>query len=218
MASDAVLLDYYAKRAKEYEDIYEKPERQEDLRQLRQFFQKTLAGHHVLEVACGTGYWTQAAGETAQSLVATDLNDSVLEIARAKHYACPVSFRRIDAFNLATLPRTEFTAGFAAAWWSHLKRENIKSFLFEFHRALSPEALVVFMDNKFVPGSSTPISRKDNDGNTFQDRLLSNGHRYEVLKNFPDEQEVRAILATEVTDWQWMNLNYFWLLTYRIRP
>ena len=32
------LADYYAKRAPEYERIYKKPERQADLRTLREFF------------------------------------------------------------------------------------------------------------------------------------------------------------------------------------
>jgi len=84
VSNDASLIDYYAKRADEYERIYEKPERQNDLAILKKLFEKTLAGHDVFEIACGTGYWTQIVAQTAKSITATDFNEEVLQIARAK--------------------------------------------------------------------------------------------------------------------------------------
>ena len=55
---DSALLDYYARRAQEYEQIYQKPERQIKLALLKAYLIKLLAERDVLEVACGTGYWT----------------------------------------------------------------------------------------------------------------------------------------------------------------
>ena len=86
MSEKTDLVDYYAKRANEYERIYQKPERQKDLANLRKLFRQAFAGHSVLEIACGTGYWTQVVAETAKSITATDINDDVLQIARAKNY------------------------------------------------------------------------------------------------------------------------------------
>ena len=54
------LLAYYAQRAHECEQVYEKPERQPDLHQLRIWLRDALAGYRILEIACGTGYWTEA--------------------------------------------------------------------------------------------------------------------------------------------------------------
>src|SRR5580700_3639706 len=110
MPNDASLIDYYAKRAKEYERIYQKPERQADLARLRKLCAEQLAGQTVLEIACGTGYWTQPVSQTAKSIVATDINDEVLRIARAKKYQCEISFQQADAFNLAPLAKHNFTA------------------------------------------------------------------------------------------------------------
>ena len=160
MSNDASLIDYYAKRANEYERIYEKPERQNDLAKLKELFQKTCAGHYILEIACGTGYWTQAISQTAKSITATDFNEEVLQIARAKKYGCEVSFQKADAFNVS-FPQNNFTAGLAAAWWSHLKNSEIRNFLSKFQRQFCSGSLMVFMDNRFVPGSNTPISRTD---------------------------------------------------------
>jgi SAM-dependent methyltransferase len=219
MPENASLIDYYARRAREYERIYDKPERQADLEIVRNHLRELLAGRDVLEVVCGTGYWTHVAARAARSIVATDINEEVLAIARSKEYpAGGVSFQKCDAFQLGGLPPGNFTAGLAVHWWSHLRKAEVRQFLQQFHRVLTPGALVVFMDNRFVPGSSTPISRTDAEGNTYQTRRLENGDAYEVLKNFPGESETRTLLADLAAEVHWTDLQYFWLLTYRTKP
>src|SRR5687767_170384 len=100
------LVSYYAGRAKEYERIYHKPERQDDLRQLRGLIERIFAGAAVFEVACGTGYWTEIVSRTAASVVAADINEEVLAVARAKPIEPQkTSFRREDAYALPLLPQ-----------------------------------------------------------------------------------------------------------------
>ena len=53
------MQDYYAARAPEYDRIYLKPERQADLGAIRQWLPTVFKGRSLLEIACGTGYWTQ---------------------------------------------------------------------------------------------------------------------------------------------------------------
>src|SRR6266850_2698743 len=179
------LADYYAKRAPEYERIYHKPERQADLQSLRASVAETFAARHVLEVACGTGYWTEVLVSTARSITATDINEEVLAIARTKALnEDRVSFQRRDAFRLGAFGR-EFDAGIAAFWWSHLTRTELQRFLRGFHAALKPGSVIVFIDNTYVEGSSTPIAHRDQGGNTYQMRRLDDGSTVEVLKNFP---------------------------------
>ena len=111
MIPDTDLPDYYARRAGEYEKIYTKPERQADLASLRTWLREQLTGHAVLEVACGTGYWTQAICASAESIVATDINGQVLDIARHKTYTRDkVEFRIADAYTPGGLSG-DFTAG-----------------------------------------------------------------------------------------------------------
>ena len=47
------------------------------------------------------------------------------------------------------------------------------------------------LDNNYVIGSSTPISRTDANGNTYQARPLQDGSTHEVLKNFPSQAELK---------------------------
>ena len=53
------MLDYYNKRLQEYETVYTKPECQADLNALLARLQTDVSRREVLELACGTGWWTE---------------------------------------------------------------------------------------------------------------------------------------------------------------
>ena len=216
MPHDPSFIEYYAKRAAEYERIYHKPERQADLETLKRLCSQAATGHQLFELACGTGYWTQVASQTANSIYATDLNGSVLEIAQAKTYGCKIQFDQADAFSPAP-GKNGFTAGMAMHWWSHLRKSEVKGFLDGFHRLFQPGSTMIFMDNRFVAGSSTPISRTDDEGNTYQWRQLDDGTGHEVLKNFPMQPEVCSLLGGTAFEIYWIELQCFWFLTYRLK-
>ena len=97
------LANYYAQRAAEYERIYAKPERQADLATLRARIGKIFKGKRVLELACGTGYWTDVIAGTAVQVTALDLNEEVLAIARTKPNASRVSFVRGSVYEIPDL-------------------------------------------------------------------------------------------------------------------
>src|SRR5262245_53097837 len=94
------MVGYYQARAPEFEHVYDKPERQPDLHTLRAWLAEQARGLTLLEVACGTGYWTSVAATTAKAIVATDVNPGPIEIARSKGLGPHVSFLRADAFTL----------------------------------------------------------------------------------------------------------------------
>ena len=213
MAS-AELVDYYRRRAGEYEAIYAKPERQADLARLRERIPQRLAGRRVLEVACGTGYWTVLVARTAASIVATDAGEEPMRIAQSKDYAGrDVHFELADAYALSpALGR--FDGALAIFWWSHIPLTRIADFLASLHARLQPGARVVLMDNTYIEGSSTPIAERDAEGNTYQLRRLADGSESRVLKNFPTETELRAALAPNVVRYE--ALEYYWLAEYEL--
>jgi SAM-dependent methyltransferase len=211
------LAEYYGRRAAEYERIYEKPERQADLHALTRLLQELVAGADVLELACGTGFWTQALAPVVRSLVATDVSPEVLANARRKPYRPGrVRIQPGDAYEPQSIEGS-FTLGFSGFWWSHVPRETLPRFLRGFHRRLGPGARVVFCDNRYVEGSSTPLSRSDPAGNTYQQRHLANGDRYEVLKNFPSAAELNARIGDQGgVDVSLQELTFYWCVSYRI--
>jgi ubiquinone/menaquinone biosynthesis C-methylase UbiE len=206
---------YYARRAAEYESIYAKPERQADLARMRKDIPALFTGERVLEIACGTGYWTPLIAAQAKSVVALDYNEETLAISRTKKYPKQnVRFERGDAYALPDW-KDKFSAAYAGFWWSHVPLSRLDGFLRGLHRALGHGAIVAFMDNRYVEGSSTPISRRDAEGNTYQQRRLADGSTHEVLKNFPtpDELHERFGDGLRVTEYE-----YYWLASYRIMP
>lgn len=214
--SEAELGSYYARRADSYERIYHKPERQAELRALEAWLPTCFAGRHVLETACGTGWWTAHGARDAVSWLATDLNPETLAIARHKNLPPCVRLMELDAWRLDALGAQRFDAAFAGFWWSHIERARLPGWLARLHARLQPGARVVFIDNRYVAGSSTPISRRDADGNSWQQRRLDDGSVHEVLKNFPTRDEALAALAGAARDAEWIEHPHYWCLSYHL--
>jgi demethylmenaquinone methyltransferase/2-methoxy-6-polyprenyl-1,4-benzoquinol methylase len=211
------LEAYYARRAAEYERIYAKPERQADLAAMRARVASLFAGRRVLEIACGTGYWTHVMSAAATSITALDAADETLEIARSKRYPDgKVEFRCGDAYSLPEFGRTH-DAAFAGFWWSHVPLARLDEFLDGLVRALAPGSVVAFLDNRYVEGNSTPISRRDAEGNTYQQRTLDDGSSHEVLKNFPTPEELRGKAASRGDEVSVEEFQYYWVLSFRTK-
>ena len=191
---------YYARRAAEYERIYAKPERQADLERMRVDIPALFKGARVLEIACGTGWWTPLLAEQAEAVVALDYNEETLEIARSKRYPRKnVTLQQGDAYALPAWPE-RFTGCFAGFWWSHIPLSRIDAFL----------------DNRYVEGNSTPVTRRDAEGNGYQTRRLADGTTHEVLKNFPTAGQMEKRLGRVGSDVRFTNYQYYWVATCRI--
>lgn len=211
------MQDYYKQRAAYYERVYFKPERQADLRTMEAWIGPPFAGRRVLEVACGTGWWTPHAAREAQRWLATDLNPETMEVARAKPMPACVEFRTVDAFTFDQLGGETFDAAFAGCWWSHLTWQQLPVWLAALHARLEPGARVVFLDNSFVQTSSTPISRTDEAGNTYQNRVLDDGSVHEVVKNFPTPEQAFALLGPRARNPEWIAHEHYWILSYHLK-
>ena len=207
---------YYAERAAEYESIYTKPERQADLARLGALLEKAVRGRHVLEAACGTGYWTARFAKSARSVFAFDFSQEVLDLAKQKPALGPdVQFTIGDAYN-PPVPATPCNAGVAGFWWSHVPRSRLAEFLTGLHSRLSPGARVVFFDNRYVADSSTPLHHVDAAGDGWQRRRLRDGREFDVLKNFPTADELRAQALPHAASVEVVELEFYWLLSYEL--
>ncbi|MHC2993366.1 hypothetical protein OB13_17955 [Pontibacter sp. HJ8] len=209
------LVAYYKERAQEYEQVYQKPERQEELSELTAILQEIFAGKHVFEIACGTGYWTERIARAANFILATDINEAVLDLARAKSYPEErVTFKQADIFSLKdTLVRYESI--FGGFIWSHILLQDLPKFIDILNSRVVAGGTVVLMDNNYVEGSSLPVAEQDEAGNTYQIRTLDNGSTHRVLKNFPTEEFLRKVLEGKATDIEYIRKEHYWLLRYK---
>jgi SAM-dependent methyltransferase len=210
MSASTGTEDYYRERAPWYDEIYTRPERQADLGVLRQRLTEWFAGKRVLEVAAGTGWWTDVLADTAASVTATDVNQATLDVAMGRReWPESVRFVIADAFALGSVTG-EFDAAYAGFFWSHVPLPDLDGFLEGLLDRVQPGSLVAFMDNRMVPGSVHPVVRRDEQGNTYQQRRMKDGRPWEVLKNFPEPDELLERLGRFGEAGVEM-LDYFWL-------
>jgi 2-polyprenyl-3-methyl-5-hydroxy-6-metoxy-1,4-benzoquinol methylase len=204
---------YYEKRALEYENIYLKPERKEYIKKSKELLKKYFDNKNVLEISCGTGFWTETISEVAKNILAADLNTDVLEIAKAKVYNCKVEFIQDDSYKLDKIKEKQDSL-FAGFWFSHIPKSKIKEFMDVIYSKLNENALIIFMDNLYVEENNTPISRFDTEGNSYQNRTLKDNSQYEVIKNFYEENELREYFNNYGKEIEITKLKYFWILKY----
>ena len=211
--SEVSMQSYYAARALEYDRVYEKPERQDDIRSLQAWLPQLFRNSIVLEVACGTGFWTQCIAQSAGSIVAVDFAPETIAIAESRVPADKVSFLVGDAYRLP-LHRGPFNAAFAGFWLSHVPKARQLEFLRGLSAAIQPGANVVLIDNVYVEGSNHPLTERDSGGNTFQTRRLEDGSVHRVLKNFPTAKGLRELIHGLGRSVVFTSFKYYWAIQY----
>lgn len=207
---------FYAKSAAHHDEVYDRPERQHDLAAMREQVAAALRGHVVLELACGTGYWTEVIAASADSVLATDINPEMIALAKLR--ALPpekVQFRVVDAYQLPD-DIGSYTAIFIGFWWSHVKREQQEKFLAHL-RSKVGDVLLVLLDDVYVEGSSDTVARTDLEGNTYQIRVAPDGERYEIPKTYPSDSALRKKMASSVREIKIVRLEYYWMLSCRLK-
>ncbi|MEJ2720478.1 MAG: methyltransferase domain-containing protein [bacterium] len=212
------LKRYYSGHADEYERMYYRDHslRQRELSELAVTVRTLFTGTHVLEIACGTGYWTEIAADVAAGVVATDISDEMLDLAAKKRLpAGKVELRKADAYRLEDIPG-DFDAGLACFWFSHVPRSKTETFLRGFHGKLRSGSVVFLTDNLYARGYGGELIRRPGAADTFKRRRLSDGTTHEILKNYYDAGELERLFAPHASDLVIRTGRFYWWLSYRV--
>lgn len=198
------LLDeqarYYAARAEEYDDWffrrgrYDRGEEHnarwhaeagEVVRALEAF---GPAGD-VLELASGTGLWTQHLARAAATVTAVDAAPEMHAVSRRRAFAAPVSYEVGDLF--AWEPSRTYDVVFLGFWLSHVPPERFEAFWEMVARCLKPGGRVFLVDSLYNETSPARDERPDGEEATTMTRALSDGRRFRIYKVYyrPDELE-----------------------------
>ena len=197
MKNKKTIVDYYRARAPEYEQIYYRdvPKRRQEIADHFEFVEKLATGKTVLDLACGTGYWTQAAAKNAKEVIATDIAPEMIREAKNKKYNRPVRFINCDIYNLP-FKRASFDLILIGFWLSHEPKQNYNKFFEIIQWPLKPNGQIWLIDNN--PPAEGPKSGylyTDEFGNNFKSRRLDNGEDFSLLKNYFSENELDAIFS-----------------------
>lgn len=190
-SEDALLreqLAYYRARAGEYDRVYAE---REDLASLLTLVDGLPVGGHVLELACGTGQWTDLLAARARSVTAIDAAPEVLDIAREHTVSPLVRFELADVFTWS--PPRRFDTVFFAFWLSHVPPARLPAFWETVAAALAPGGRAIFIDTgaaeeaaeEVLEGQPAPAVR----------RRLDDGSEYRIVKVFHDAERLTGDLA-----------------------
>ena len=212
-----ILKDYYSERAAEYESIYNRPDKSR-LKEQRLIARKIIQlfnRKYVLEIACGTGYWTKFLDQAYARVLATDISLEMLDLASSKGFNPTIQFVAADAYN-PPISRPKFDGAMANFWFSHIPRDKTKSFLSTLHNRLNPEATVLIVDSVFKKNLGGELVKKGNRRDTYKKRTLLSGKKFSILKNYYSKSELENIFSEFGKKLQIIYLSNFWLATYKV--
>lgn len=170
-SATAQQLAYYRAVADEYEDHAIDVPGQDELLAAIDSFRPT---GDVLELACGSGIWTERLLRSAASVTAVDGAPEMLRRARNRvGIAAPVRYIEADLF--AWTADRRYDAVFFGFWISHVPEDKFTSFWSMVADALKPGGRVFFFDDNYrteaelIEGTtSTIVQRRLNDGTPFR--------------------------------------------------
>jgi len=208
------IVDYYRARATEYEQIYYRdvPRRRQEIADHVKFVEKLAAGKTVLELACGSGYWTQAAAKDAKEVIAVDIAAEMINEARNKKYNSPVQFINSDIHDLP-FKSAAFGLIIIGFWFSHEPRQNYNKFFEIIQKPLKADGQIWLIDNNPpAEGAKSDFLHTDESGNNFKCRRLDDGEEFSILKNYFTENELVDIFSKPFRINRLTHEEYYWSL------
>ncbi len=179
----AEQIAYYQARAGEYDEWWLRRGRYalpadlerswfEDVAEAEAALHEFAPTGRVLELACGTGLWTQHLVGYADQVTAVDASPEVIELNRERLGGAPVDYVVADAFEWQP-PAASYDVVVFTYWLSHVPDDRLDAFWSSVRTALRPDGRVFLVDSTPYPPDSVhptggrPQRRELNDGRTF---------------------------------------------------
>jgi demethylmenaquinone methyltransferase/2-methoxy-6-polyprenyl-1,4-benzoquinol methylase len=208
-------IEYYRARAQEYEATA-LPDGADDEEPTNPFAMEWRGlvrevealpqSESILELACGTGVWTQELVKHTEYLTALDAAPEMLKLNRARVNDPRVRYDCVNLFEWE--PTEQYDLVFFAFWLSHVPLDRLDLFLQRVRRAVKPGGRVMIFDEP--RGSANVIPTQGH----VQARTLNDGRTFSIVKEYYDPEELRRRLrAHRFSDVKTVNGNYFFRAT-----
>ena len=197
-------IRYYRDRASEYDEWFFRQGRYDrgeahrqqwslEVSKLEISLQSAATSGNILELACGTGLWTQHLAPVATHLTAVDASPEAICINQQRIGSASVDYIVADLFNWT--PRQKFDFIFFGFWLSHVPMSKFTSFWQMVEGALKPNGRVFFIDSLFTQGSTAknhvPLNKQG-----YAERKLNNGRIYQIVKVFHEPTQLQKSLQS----------------------
>jgi len=200
-------IEYYRARASEYDDWFMRRGRYdrgddvtgrwfEQVEQVRQALRAVpLDQRDVVELAPGTGLWTQEIAHRVRHLTAVDASVEMIALNRARlgPLAEKVDFIVSDLFTWTA--SREFDAVVFCFWISHIPATRLDPFLERVSRMIRPGGSVFFLDGLREQTSTARDHVLPSSDDEPMTRRLDDGREFSIVKNFWDGRDLEARCA-----------------------
>lgn len=147
----------------------------------------------VLELACGTGIWSEQLLSFVSRLTAVDGSPEMLAINAARLRSPLVRYVEADLFQWQ--PSERFDAVFFGFWLSHVPPERFEEFWRLVGSCLAPEGRVFFVDSRHEETSTAVDHRLPAPKVTTLRRRLNDGREFQIYKIFYDPADLTKRLS-----------------------
>jgi 2-polyprenyl-3-methyl-5-hydroxy-6-metoxy-1,4-benzoquinol methylase len=197
-------IEYYRARAGEYDEWFYRQGRYDrgeklnvrwfnEVNILRSALHQLGKFNNILELASGTGIWTQELLTIGNKITAIDASQEVIEINRYKLNSPKIEYRQVDLF--AWEPNTEYDLVFFSFWLSHVPPKLIDVFLQKVYKSVRVGGKVFIIDSRFEPTSTANNHTLKDDGNVYISRKLNDGQEYQIVKVFYQPEQLHNKLT-----------------------
>ena len=202
MGQDALdeQVSYYRARAPEYDEWWARRGRyalepdaarawQNEIAIVEKALEEFAPKGDVLELASGTGWWTQRLARRATTLTCVDASPETLQHNRARLTASGLTLPRyIEADLFRWRPDRQYDVVFFSFWLSHVPSADFAAFWAMVRAALKPGGRVFVLDEP--AGGPYPTLETE-----FQPRQLNDGRRFTIVKLYYEPDELARKLA-----------------------
>ena len=151
----------------------------------------------VLELAGGTGWWTQRLAHTADCLTVVDSSPEALALNRERVGRPDVRYDVADIFEWR--PDSSYDVAFFSFWLSHVPRTRFGDFWSLVGSCLAPSGRAFLIDNRDdpMPDSSLKDPYVVEYGTDLHLRTLSDGSQYRVIKVMYEPGQLKSLITAE---------------------
>lgn len=196
-------IQYYRERAAEYDEWFNRQGRyNQGEAHTRQWagevatVQQALADFNptgtVLEIASGTGWWTEQLVPYADALTAVDASPETIAINKAKVNSDKVSYIQANIFEWE--PQQQYDVVFFSFWLSHVPPDRFESFWELVRRCLKDNGRVFLIDTLYTPQATSTDQSLNEEMDSTVTRILKNGKTFEIVKLFYSPERLNNAL------------------------